>query len=79
MKRLCIFTAVNLSSVATSEGDTMPEKKPFERLPKDVVPTNYNIRLKPNLKTFTFDGYEQIDIQVNNLLCVYMCVFILFI
>ncbi|XP_041374476.1 puromycin-sensitive aminopeptidase-like [Gigantopelta aegis] len=42
----------------------MPEKKPFERLPKDVIPTNYNIRLKPNLKTFTFDGYEEIDIQI---------------
>jgi len=43
----------------------MPEKKPFERLPKDVVPINYAIRLQPYLEKFTFDGVEDISIQVN--------------
>ncbi|XP_064598635.1 puromycin-sensitive aminopeptidase-like isoform X2 [Liolophura sinensis] len=43
----------------------MPEKKPFQRLPTDVVPVNYDIRLEPNLKTFVFKGSEKIDVQVN--------------
>ena len=42
----------------------MPEAKPFERLPKTITPVNYNIRLKPNLKAFTFEGSEDIDIEV---------------
>lgn len=44
--------------------DNMPEKKPFQRLPTDVVPVNYDIRLEPNLKTFVFRGSEKIDVQV---------------
>lgn len=42
----------------------MPEAKPFERLPQTLSPVNYNIRLKPNLKAFTFEGSEDIDIEV---------------
>ena len=42
----------------------MPEAKAFERLPKIITPVNYNIRLKPNLKVFTFEGSEDIDIEV---------------
>lgn len=42
----------------------MPEAKPFERLPKTITPVNYNIRLKPNLKAFTFEGSEDIDIEI---------------
>ena len=42
----------------------MPESKPFERLPLTVTPVNYNIRLKPNLKSFTFEGSEDIDVEV---------------
>jgi len=40
------------------------EKKPFHRLPTDVVPSNYAIRLKPDLEKFTFDGHEEIQIEV---------------
>jgi hypothetical protein len=40
------------------------EKKPFERLPKDVVPVHYNLRLRPFLKTFKFDGTETIEVKV---------------
>ncbi|KAH3753711.1 hypothetical protein DPMN_188354 [Dreissena polymorpha] len=44
---------------------TMPtEKKPFERLPTNVRPVNYDITLKPNLKAFTFEGHETITVQV---------------
>ncbi len=42
----------------------MPEKKPFERLPKKVVPVNYELRLQPDLKNFTFDGNEDITVKV---------------
>lgn len=41
----------------------MPEKK-FERLPKDVIPKNYNIRLHPDLTAFTFLGSEHIEVEV---------------
>nr|CAD7444227.1 unnamed protein product [Timema bartmani] len=43
---------------------TMPESKPFERLPQTVVPKHYGLLLKPDLKTFIFEGKETIDIQV---------------
>lgn len=42
----------------------MPEPKPFERLPKNVVPSHYNLFLKPDLKKFVFEGREIIDIEV---------------
>lgn len=44
----------------------MPDKKPFERLPKSVVPVNYNIRLKPNLTEFTFEGTEVVEVEVKS-------------
>lgn len=45
---------------------TMQEKREFKRLPKDVVPSNYNIRLKPDLDAFVFQGQEAIDVEVIN-------------
>lgn len=42
----------------------MPEKKEFQRLPLDVKPTNYSLRMHPNLKAFTFEGTEKIDVEV---------------
>lgn len=44
---------------------TMPEKKHFERLPKSVIPKNYDLFLKPNLTKFTFEGKETIKITVS--------------
>ncbi|KAL4217239.1 hypothetical protein ACF0H5_023690 [Mactra antiquata] len=43
---------------------TMPAKEPFQRLPSSVVPVNYDITLKPNLKAFTFEGSESISVKV---------------
>nr|XP_003702012.1 PREDICTED: puromycin-sensitive aminopeptidase [Megachile rotundata] len=40
------------------------EKKPFQRLPTDVLPCHYHIVLSPNLKTFVFDGKEDVHIDV---------------
>lgn len=43
----------------------MPEeKKPFERLPTDVVPVNYKLELRPDLKAFTFLGKLEITAKV---------------
>ena len=42
----------------------MPEKKKFERLPKTVVPSNYDLFLEPDLEKFTFNGSEDISVQV---------------
>lgn len=40
------------------------EKKPFERLPTNVVPHNYNLELTPDLKAFTFKGKLEITAEV---------------
>jgi len=44
----------------------MPAKKPFQRLPQDVVPVNYALEITPNIKDFTFAGIEEIAIEVKN-------------
>ncbi|KAJ8317302.1 hypothetical protein KUTeg_005206 [Tegillarca granosa] len=44
----------------------MPAKKDFERLPTNIRPVNYCLRLKPNLKSFTFEGTETIDVEVTS-------------
>ncbi|BFZ15413.1 hypothetical protein BsWGS_18452 [Bradybaena similaris] len=44
----------------------MAEKKKFERLPKTVVPSNYKIRLTPDLHKFVFDGYEEIKVDITS-------------
>lgn len=43
-------------------------KKPFERLPSNVVPKNYGLTLQPNLTEFTFTGKEVIDLEVRGIL-----------
>ncbi|XP_072152523.1 puromycin-sensitive aminopeptidase-like protein [Bemisia tabaci] len=42
----------------------MAEKKPFERLPKTVKPSHYELFLHPDLKTLTFDGKETVKIEI---------------
>ena len=42
----------------------MSEKKPFERLPTDVVPRNYAVELQPDLKKFVFTGKLAITVEV---------------
>ncbi len=36
----------------------------FERLPKNVIPVNYDLELEPDLKNFTFNGRAVVDVQV---------------
>jgi aminopeptidase N len=40
-------------------------KKPFVRLPTNVVPVNYALELKPDLEKFTFLGKVDITLKVN--------------
>ncbi|KAI0228894.1 Puromycin-sensitive aminopeptidase [Lamellibrachia satsuma] len=42
----------------------MSDKKAFQRLPQDVVPHNYALRLTPDLNAFTFEGQELISVKV---------------
>ncbi len=48
----------------------MSAEKPFDfaanpgKLPKQVVPTEYSVRVVPDIDTFTFNGTETIKIQV---------------
>lgn len=58
---------VNVANVGAKEKlkNKMPDKKPFQRLPNSIIPVNYNIRLKPNLTNFTFEGTEKIELDVS--------------
>ncbi|XP_041121666.1 puromycin-sensitive aminopeptidase [Polyodon spathula] len=48
----------------TQVPSTMPEKRPFERLPTDVSPVNYGLSLKPDLVDFTFEGKLEATVEV---------------
>lgn len=42
------------------------QKRPFQRLPTNVVPKHYDILLWPDLVKFTFSGQEVIEIVIRN-------------
>ena len=58
-------------SVHARKESTMASKEPFQRLPTDVKPMNYDISLTPNLKSFTFQGTEDISVEVGHCLPVF--------
>lgn len=43
---------------------TSDEKKSFSRLPTNVVPVNYDLKLTPYLETFKFDGDVNVELQI---------------
>lgn len=43
---------------------TMPENKPFQRLPKHVIPKHYCLELVPNLENFNFKGKTAVKVSV---------------
>ena len=65
MRRLLVLTLIFFLFVAT-----MPAEKPFDfattpgKLPKQVVPSEYAIRVEPNLDNLTFTGSETIKLEV---------------
>lgn len=42
----------------------MASKPVFQRLPVNVAPVNYDIRLKPDLVKFTFEGSQKILLRI---------------
>ena len=55
---------VTRSNYSTIPAWKMPDKKPFERLPQNVVPDNYAIELQPDLAAFTFQGSMEVSLEV---------------
>lgn len=43
---------------------SMPERRPFVRLPTDIYPVNYGLCLKPDLIDFTFEGKLEAQVEV---------------
>jgi len=56
----CESQVASVPSGATMSGD----EKPFRRLPLCVRPYHYDISLTPNLTAFTFDGTENVHLNV---------------
>ncbi|PWA30734.1 hypothetical protein CCH79_00009263 [Gambusia affinis] len=54
----------SFSSASGQNTGTMPERRPFVRLPTDVCPVNYGLCLKPDLIDFTFDGKLEAQVEV---------------
>lgn len=52
---------------------TMPERRPFVRLPTDVYPVNYGLCLKPDLIDFTFEGKLEalVEVRVHQGVCLH--------
>lgn len=40
--------------------------KPFKRLPRNVVPTHYDLFLKPDLEKFVFEGTVAVNLEVSS-------------
>ena len=47
--------------VSSTNGST---KKPFQRLPSDVIPIHYDIYLRPNLVDLVFKGSLKVELDV---------------
>lgn len=63
-----------LVSTAVRNRGTMPERRPFVRLPTDVYPVNYGLCLKPDLIDFTFEGKLEalVEVRVPESVSMYM-------
>uniref|UniRef100_A0A4W6DV51 Aminopeptidase n=2 Tax=Lates calcarifer TaxID=8187 RepID=A0A4W6DV51_LATCA len=65
-RAITILTHAAPSSLAqpAKNTGTMPERRPFVRLPTDVYPVNYGLSLKPDLIDFTFEGKLEALVEV---------------
>ncbi|XP_075978540.1 puromycin-sensitive aminopeptidase [Anticarsia gemmatalis] len=65
-RSLRYFCAARPTFTILKEKVTMPENKPFQRLPKHVVPKHYDLELVPNLERFTFKGKTAVKVLIVN-------------
>ena len=61
--RLCALLILSLATTAFAEGPFDFESTPG-KLPKDVVPKRYTVRVEPEIEAATFRGRETIEIEV---------------
>lgn len=64
-RSLRYFSVARPTFTIVKEKVTMPENKPFQRLPKCVVPKHYDLELVPNLEKFTFKGKTAVKVLVS--------------
>src|SRR5688500_11181901 len=62
MSRFLLLSVLTFALSAFAEEPFSFEKTPG-RLPKDVVPLHYAIRIEPNAEQATFAGEVQIDVE----------------
>src|SRR5436309_9048032 len=69
MRTLFLFLATLFSLIFSN---VMSAEKPFSfkdtpgKLPKNVVPTDYSIRIVPNIDKFAFTGAETVKVKVRS-------------
>lgn len=63
-RSLRYFSVARPTYTILKEKVTMPENKPFQRLPKYVVPKHYDLELVPNLEKFSFTGKTAVKVSV---------------
>ncbi|XP_049874380.1 puromycin-sensitive aminopeptidase [Pectinophora gossypiella] len=65
-RSLRYFSVARPTFLILKEKVTMLENKPFQRLPKCVVPKHYDLELVPNLEKFTFTGKTAVKVSIVN-------------
>ncbi|XP_073947125.1 puromycin-sensitive aminopeptidase [Choristoneura fumiferana] len=65
-RSLRYFSVARPTITVVKEKVTMPENKPFQRLPLNVVPKHYDLELVPDLGKLTFTGKTAVKVSIVN-------------